>query len=297
MPTSESPSPAVCAWQGTATLGECPVWDPARAVLWWIDCAEPALHRFDPATGSDRALPLVERIQAIGLRRDGGLIAAMASGIARLDPDGGVVEMIAKPEAGRPDHRFNDGKCGPDGCFWIGSMHHGYAEPSGCLYRIEPDATATAVLDHLTVPNGVGWSPDGDVFYLGDSPTGVISAFDFDPAEGILATGARRLTEPGVAPGWPDGLAVDAEGFLWNARWDGGCIARFAPDGRLDRTVPMPVSRPTSCAFGGPALDRLYVTSARIGLDAPALADQPLAGSLFALDVGVAGAPVATFGG
>lgn len=296
MPATALDSPATCVWQSDATLGECPVWDPNRAVLWWVDCAAPALHRFDPVRNTDRIVALSERVHAIGLRRDGGLIAALSGGLARLDPESGAAEVIARPEAGRSDHHFNDGKCGPDGRFWIGSMHRSYGQRSGHLYRLDAGGDAVAVLDRLTVPNGLGWSPDGATFYLGDSPTGAIAAFDFDPAAGALDA-PRRLTKPGAIPGWPDGLAVDADGFLWNARWDGGCVARFAPDGRLDRVVDLPVTRPTSCAFGGPRLDRLFVTSARIGLDAAALADQPQAGSLFALDVGVAGAPVGSFAG
>lgn len=296
MPSVVSDIQVTCVRQEQAILGESPVWDPERRALWWIDCVAPALHRYDPARDTDVRLELGERIHAIGLGADGGLIAAMVGGLARLDPETGTVETVARPEASRRDHRFNDGKCGPDGRFWVGSMHRSYAGASGHLYHLDPDGRATPVLHGLTVPNGLGWSPDGTIFYLGDSPTGAITAYAFDGDTGGLSA-PKRLTGPGAAPGWPDGLAVDAQGFLWNARWDGGCVARFAPDGRLDRTVAMPVTRPTSCAFGGPALDRLYVTSARIGLDAAALAEQPLAGGLFALDPGVAGAPVGTFGG
>lgn len=296
MPTAVIDNPVACLAQERATLGECPVWDADRQALWWIDCAAPALHRFHPATGTADRIALSEPVHAIGLRASGGLIAAMASGLALLDPETGATEIVAQPEVARSDYRFNDGKCGPDGRFWIGSMHRNYTEPHGRLFRFEPLGFALPALERLTVPNGLGWSPDGETFYLGDSPTGSICAYAFDAEEGAL-TQARRLTEPGDAPGWPDGLAVDVEGYLWNARWDGGCVVRYAPDGRVDRTVPMPVSRPTNCAFGGAARERLFVTSARIGLDAATLAQQPQAGALFALDVGTVGAPVGSFAG
>lgn len=299
MLSPESAIPVACVTADRATLGESPIWDAGRNSLWWIDCTGPALHRHVPATGADTRIALSEPVHAIGLRGDGGLIAAMAGGLARLDPDTGAAEVFSRPEAARSDHRFNDGKCGPDGRFWVGSMHRSYGEPTGRLFRVDPGGAAAAA-ERLTVPNGLGWSPDATIFYLGDSPTGTITAFAFDAESGALS-GPRPLIGADEAPGWPDGLAVDSEGFLWNARWDGGCVVRIAPDGRLDRTVTLPVTRPTSCAFGGPGLDRLYVTSARLGLDGGTLDSQPLAGGLFALDIGIAGLPpglpVGTFAG
>ncbi|MYG52381.1 MAG: SMP-30/gluconolactonase/LRE family protein [Rhodospirillaceae bacterium] len=146
-----------------------------------------------------------------------------------------------------------------------------------------------------------GWSPDGSVFYIADSPAGAIFRYAFDPAGGAPGGGVLGpravAVEPGLAPGWPDGMAVDAEGCLWSARWDGGCVVRFTPGGAVDRIVDMPVSRPTSCAFAGPGLDILVVTSGTAGMDEAARAAEPLAGGLFAFNPGVSGAPVGTFSG
>ncbi len=284
-----------------ARLGESPVWDARCGCVRWIDCMGPRLYRTDPSTGATASVPVAEAIHSIGLCGDGGLVAAMASGFGRLDPETGVFSRLSHPEEARPDFHFNDGKCGPDGRFWAGSMQRNYAGSGGRLFRLGPGDAAAAVADGFTVPNGPGWSLDGTVFYIADSPAGAIFRYAFDaeggpPGGGVL--GPRRVAvEPGLAPGWPDGMAVDAEGCLWSARWDGGCVVRFTLDGAVDRVVAMPVSRPTSCAFAGPNLDILVVTSGTAGMDAAARAAEPLAGGLFALNPGVKGTPVGTFGG
>ena len=284
-----------------ARLGESPVWDAGRGCVWWIDCIGKRLHRHNLAAGTTACVQVGEAIHSIGLRNDGGLVAALASGFGLLDPETGAFSRLSRPEAGRPDYHFNDGKCGPDGRFWAGSMPRSYAGAGGRLFRLGPGAAAARMADGFTVPNGPGWSPDGSVFYIADSPAGAIFRYGFDPAGGAPdggALGPRRVAvEPGLAPGWPDGMAVDAEGCLWSARWDGGCVARFTPGGAVDRIVDLPVSRPTSCAFAGPDLDLLVVTSGTAGMDEAARAAEPLAGGLFALSPGVSGAPVGRFRG
>jgi sugar lactone lactonase YvrE len=268
-------------------LGECPVWNSASGALFFIDCRAPKLFAHDPAAATLKEWPLPALPGSFALDDAGGAILAMAQGFARLDLASGALAMLAEPEAARPDHRFNDGAADAAGCFWAGSMHRSYREPTGSIWRLDRAGAARAVLSGLRVPNGLAWSPDDTRFYFSDSPRAMFVA-EHDPGTG-------RVSPPWVfaaadaAPGWPDGVAIDRDGFLWNARWDGGGIARFAPDGRLDRFVPLPVSRPTSCAFGGAGLDRLFVTSARIGLDAAALAREPLAGALFIIDLGASG--------
>ena len=279
-----------------ARLGEAPVWDAGRGCVWWIDCIGRRLHRYDLATGAATSVDTGEAVHSIGLAGDGGLVAAMASGFGRLLPKTGAFSTLSRPEAARPDYHFNDGKCGPDGRFWAGSMPRNYTGAGGRLFRLGPGETAAAMADGFTVPNGPGWSPDGTVFYIADSPAGAIFRCALDAEGGVL--GPRQVAVgPGLAPGWPDGMAVDAEGCLWSARWDGGCVVRFTPQGKVDRIVDMPVSRPTSCAFAGPDLDILVVTSGTAGMDEAALAAEPLAGSLFAFNPGVRGAPVGTFAG
>lgn len=279
-----------------ARLGESPVWDPLRGCVWWIDCIGKRLHRTDLAAGATANVAVAEAVHSIGLRESSGLVAAMASGFGLLDPETGEHSLLSRPEAARPDYHFNDGKCGPDGRFWAGSMPRNYRGSGGRLFRLGPGDAAATMVDGFTVPNGPGWSPDGTVFCIADSPTGAIFRYPFDAEGGPL--GPRQVAvEPGAAPGWPDGMAVDAEGCLWSARWAAGCIVRFSPDGAVDRIVDMPVSRPTSCAFAGPDLDILVVTSGTAGMDEAALAAEPGAGGLFAFNPGVRGAPVGTFGG
>jgi sugar lactone lactonase YvrE len=179
--------------------------------------------------------------------------------------------------------RMNDGACDPQGRFWAGTMAHDESPGAGVLYRLELDGRCTTVLAGLTISNGIGWSPDGTAMYLSDSGTGTIERFDFDGATGDIV-GRRvivEISEPGVAP---DGLTVDAEGGIWVALWDGGAVRRYTSEGSLLATVPVPVDRPTSCAFGGPDLTTLFITTARHGLDETALARQPDAGRVFRVD-------------
>jgi sugar lactone lactonase YvrE len=284
-----SASAAQCITATRSTLGECPVWDERAGVLYYADIDAPALIRLDPATGAERRWDLPAKIGSFALDETGaGAVLALAGGFARLDLAKGALAPIADPPAGLDEHRFNDGAADPAGRFWSGTMHVSARRPSGVVYCLE-GGEARAVFGGFFVPNGFAWSPDGRRFYVNDSPRAMFVA-DFDAATG-RAEAPYVFADVSAAPGFPDGMAVDAEGFLWNARWDGKGLARFAPDGRLDRFVPMPVSRPTSCAFGGPELDRLYVTSARVGLDAAVLSAEPLAGAVFALDLGVKGLP------
>jgi len=283
-----------CVDEAGAILGESPVWDGRSGLLRWIDCKAPALHAFDPARGPSLPVALPRRTGSIGLAQR-GLVAAMDDGFHRLDPGTGAAEPIAAPEPTRPDNRFNDGRCDRQGRFWAGTMHRTSREPTGTLWRLDPDGTCTSFAEGIRVPNGIAVSPDGGTLYFADSPRGGIDRFDLDPTTGA-ATSRRPFAAADVAPGWPDGATVDEEGFYWSARWQGGCVARIAPDGTLDRIVQLPVERVTSCAFGGPDLRTLYVTSARVGLDERQLAAQPLSGGLFALDVGVAGLPEPIFG-
>jgi sugar lactone lactonase YvrE len=163
--------------------------------------------------------------------------------------------------------------------------------PSGSLYCFDAPNTARAVDGGFQVSNGIGWSPDDTTMYFADSGLGTVFAYDFNLYAGTVSN-RRSFVQFDASEGRPDGLAVDAEGFVWVALWDGWRVARFAPDGRLNRELDMPVPRPSSCCFGGPDLTTLYITSASIRLPAAVLAEAPLSGGLFAIDVGVAGQPV-----
>lgn len=287
---------AILAADTRDRLGEGPVWHGPEGALYWVDIGGSRLHRFDPASREVTTRILQEPLTCLSPLRSGeGFIGAFASGLARIDRDGRVTGWIARPEADRAGNRFNDGKSGPGGRFWAGSMNATGSGATGALYRVEPDGSWDRVLDGVGISNTFVWSLDGRTFYSADTAAGIIFAFDHDPDDGSIRH-RRVLAGPEIAPGYPDGSALDAEGCLWNARWDGGCLVRITPDGKVDRTIPLPVRRPTSCAFGGPDLRTLYVTSAIWDFDEAALRDQPWAGGLLALEPGVQGAPVDLYG-
>jgi sugar lactone lactonase YvrE len=235
-------------------------------------------------------------VSAVAPAAQGGYVLAAGCGFLLADRSGGIREL-AQPEAGRADVRMNDGACDPQGRFWAGTMAYDETPGAGVLYRLECNGACTAVLDGLTISNGVGWSPDGSVMYLIDSGTRRLEAFDFDGASGDIS-GRRtvvQITEPGAAP---DGLAVDEHGDIWVTMWDGGAVCRYSPKGELRDTVRLPVDRPTSCAFGGPDLATLFVTTARDGLDDAVLTRQPDAGRVFRVDgLGVRGLPCSLYEG
>jgi sugar lactone lactonase YvrE len=281
-------------------LSEGPRWDAGRGELLWVDVLAGRLHRARP--GADGQLQVLQTFQvgchlgAAAPAAGGGYVLAAGPGFLHID-DAGVVRELAQPEAGRPGVRMNDGACDPQGRFWAGTMAYDESPGAGCLYRLGLDGSCTQMLTGLTISNGIGWSPDGATMYLADSGTGDISAFDFDPAAGELSH-QRTVVHIATANAVPDGLTVDHHGDLWVALWNGGALARYRPDGLLLATVPLPVDRPTSCAFGGAGAGTLFVTTAREGLGEAALARQPDAGRLLRLDPpGVTGPPCALYRG
>ncbi|MCT8971386.1 SMP-30/gluconolactonase/LRE family protein [Microbaculum marinisediminis] len=273
-----------------AQLGEGPVWCGRRNRLFWTDILGQSFSQFDPTTGQNTTITLDDPLCAFALMADGRFLCAFAHCIAIMDATGGREPALYRLTGEDPANRFNDGKCDARGRFWIGTMNTQGKRGLGALYRFDPDGTLHRMWDGLSTSNGLGWSPDGHVFYLTDSPTGQIHAFDFDPDQGRISR-QRCFARIPADIGRPDGLCVDTRGYVWSAIWDGARVLRFAPDGTIDREIHLPVPRPTSVAFGGPGLTRLYVTSCRGGLDAATLERHPLSGSLFALDPGVQGRP------
>lgn len=243
-------------------VAEGPVWDPAAEVLWWVDITGSSLHRWRRATASNETLALQTLPGAVAPAAAGGLVAAVAEGFVALDPDTGATSMIVEL-AGPVPMRMNDGKVDPAGRFWAGLMG-GAAEPEvGVLYRLE-GGRAEPVLDGLTIPNGIGWSPDASTMYYVDSPTRRLDAFDFDLSTGSIDN--RRAIARFDEPVLPDGLTVDSDGGVWVALWDGAAVHRYTPDGELDVVVSVPGPQASSCTFGGPDLDELYITEATTGL-------------------------------
>jgi len=278
------------------TLGECPVWDEKAGILWWVDIELARLRSFRPADGTRRDWTLPERIGALALRRGGGLVLALASGFALFDPGRETLKRLPPPPGMLPGHRFNDGACDAAGRFWAGTMQEETEARDAGLYCLEPSGVARRVLDGFGIVNGIAWSPDGGTFHIADSALGEVRAHDFEVASGRLGP-ARRFDKGSALPGVPDGAVMDAEGGLWSARHGGGCVVRHRPDGEVDRIVPLPVEQPTCCAFGGPDLATLFVTSARQGMDEAQLRTQPWAGDVLAFEPGVRGLPAARFAG
>ncbi len=276
-----------------AALGECPVWDGERGLLHWIDATRGELHRLRPADGAVDTVRLGARVGSIAPRAGGGLLAAVDEELLLLDAEGGVEERTTGPWRGS-GAVVNDGACDGVGRFWVGSVHA--EEDTGVLYAVEPGGAARAVLSGLGESNGVGFAPDDAVLYHADSRAGMVCGHSFAALPGELGE-SLPLLSLGAGEGMPDGLAVDAEGGIWVAIWGAGEVRRYSPEGALLAVVELPVAHVTSCCFGGPGLDQLFITTARGELGSAELAAQPLAGALFRADPGVPGLPVGSFGG
>lgn len=286
-----------CAVNARDDLGESCLWCPRTRRIWWLDILKPALQSYDPATREHRIYPLPGKTCGnVALRAAGGFVLALDGGLHGYDPETGRLEFLVQAEPGRPGNRYNDGRCDRRGRLWIGTMDRDVRSPSGSLYRIGADRTALRLLDGITVSNSIAFSPDDRTMYFADTPRHIIWSFDYDIDTGT-ATGRRAFADLTARGGLPDGSSVDANGFLWNAEFAGGRLTRYAPDGRVDRTIELPVSCPTCCCFGGERLDTLYVTGSTHRLTAEQKAGEPYAGGLLSLDPGVRGLPEAAFGG
>jgi L-arabinonolactonase len=286
---------ATCVAQTQDVLGEVPRWHPVEHALYWIDAFKPAIHRLDPVSRNLESWTPPEKLGSFAPRVGGGLLIAGRGGLAHYDPASGRLRRIVDPEHCGAVNILNDGRCDRRGRFWVGSMSKTMERASGRLYRLER-GHLDAVDDDIWVANGVCWSPDDTRMYLADSHVKTIFVYEFDLSAGTIGP-RRAFASMGDRPGVPDGSSVDAEGFIWNAVFDGGCVVRYAPDGRISRTVQLPVSRPTACTFGGADLATLYITTARFRIAPDKLAAEPFAGSLLALDVGVKGLPEPLYSG
>lgn len=268
-----------------ARLGEGPNWHAAGGVLLWVDILAGEVHAYDPATGADTVRHTAQHVGAARPRAGGGLVANLRDGVGLYGADGAFRWLAERPV---PGCRGNDAAVGPDGALWAGTMRYDEAPGGGRLLRVRPDGETTTVLDDVTISNGIAWSPDERLMYYVDTPTRRIDVFDFDPGKG-----ATRRRAFAAVPGEPDGLTVDADGRLWVALWGGGRVLCYTPSGRLDRTVEAPAAQTTACAFGGPDLRDLYITTAAEG----APEDDLHAGSLFVVPDLAQGLPAPAFPG
>ncbi|MDQ3464319.1 MAG: SMP-30/gluconolactonase/LRE family protein [Actinomycetota bacterium] len=261
-----------------AQVGEGPVWDASAGHLLWLDIPCGEIHRFHPTDGTHQVTQVGQPVGAIALRERGGLVLAVRDGFAELAD--GELNMIADVESDRPENRMNDGKVDPAGRFWAGTMALDSTPGAGTLYRLDLDRSVHPVLTGLTISNGIDWSPDATTMYFIDSTPGTVTAYDYDRHTGAISE-PRTVLEVPPDDGMPDGMTVDSEGCLWVAIWGGSAVRRYAPDGTLLANVELPATQVTSCAFGGPALRDLYITTASEGLSAAARAGQPHAGAIF----------------
>lgn len=278
-------------------LAEGPVWCTREHTLYWVDIRKPAVHRYDPAKRDVTTWAMPSLVGSLAIRDKGGVLLALQGRLAVLDPGSSKVEPLVSVEPDLPDNRCNDGKCDRLGRFWIGTMNNlKRGNASGALYRFDVKHRLSRMIDGVEIPNSLAWSPDARTMYFADTFRRQIYAYDFDVESGEL--GSRRIfAEFAEGGGSPDGSTVDADGFLWTAIYRGAALHRYAPDGRLDRAVPLPMSQPTSCAFGGDALDVLYVTSASQNMAPETLAREPYAGAIIAIDVRARGIAEPRFAG
>lgn len=275
-----------CVADVGAVLGEGPVWDARDEALYWVDIKGHKIFRLDRA-GEVRHWDTPFRIASLAPRRQGGFIAGTDRGFAEVDLDALHFEPFEHPEADRATNRFNDGKLDREGRFWAGTMDDTEQAASGALYRLDANRSWHRADDDYRVTNGPAFSRSGRLMYHNDSARQLTYVFDLDMAG--TPSNRRIFARYGGGEGYPDGMTVDAEDCLWIAFWDGWCVRRFSPGGECIATVDLPVQMPTSCAFGGPSLSELYVTSASIGLSQSERARQPCAGGLFMLDTGCVG--------
>lgn len=288
-----------CVVQSADILGEVPRWCERTQTLWWVDVRRPALQSWQPGTGRHTAQRLHPDLNAgsMALREQGGFLLATGTGLYTFDPASGqAAQRIAHPEEGQAGLRLNDGRCDRRGRFWVGSMHDTRREPLGRLYRLDPDGSCNAMLEGIVLPNSICWSPDDRTMYFADTHRQLVWAFDYDLAKGEISN--RRIFKDWTHQiGRPDGATVDAQGFIWTCMVASGQLIRQAPDGRVDRVIQLPVTNPTCPAFGGEGLDTLFITSHSQRFTGQQQAAEPLAGALFALEVGVHGLPEPRFAG
>lgn len=276
-------------------LGEGPAYDERRDALWYCDIVGKALHRAELATGRHRQWSFASEVASCGVAESGRVVVALRDAVGLFDPETGDFSELASIERDRPHTRLNDGKVGPDGAFWVGSMdERPTKEPIGTLYRVDASGNVEPKLDGLYVSNGLAFTTDGRTMFHADTRGPWIDRWDFDARSGQISN-RTRIAHPDDATGRPDGGATDAEGCYWSAGISAACLNRFTADGERVASFPLPVAAPTMPCFGGRDLGTLFVTSLRHGRPPELLARYPLTGITIMARSPVAGAPVARF--
>lgn len=284
-----------CVWPAGASLGESPLWIAGEAALYWVDIERGTLLRYRPSRGRGQTCAMPFPITSLAPMADGRLLCTSHRDIHALDPRSGRLSRIRGLNAGAEGIRINDGCGHPDGAFWFGTMDLGERACVGDFYRLSADGTCECIAAAWAITNGPAFTHDGRRGFFVDTVGRRILHAPME--DGRLVAPLRPFVELTASDGYPDGLAVDAEGGVWCAHWGAGRVTRFDAGGRVSEIVRLPVSNVTKCAFGGERLDRLFITTARKGLDAATLAAQPLAGGLFEAEVGHQGSPAAPYRG
>ena len=276
----------------TAIVGESPTWSAREQALYWIDGQQRRVMRLRAETGDVEMRELPFRPSCLVLQPERGVLIGYKKGLGRFDFDTGEAQALPVPGVDLETVSFNDGTCDPAGRLWIGTRHRDASQPDGALYRVGTDLAITRIRGGLVVSNGIAFSPDGRTMYHIDSRLGRIDAYDFDVDTGTVS-GLRVLRDYQGLGRRPDGCTVDAQGFLWVAEIDGARVARYAPDGTLDRTIALPVSKPSSVGFGGADLRTMFITTISYGVTGR----EAWAGKLLSVRVEVPGVPERAFGG
>lgn len=276
-------------------LGETPLWCDQTQKLWWVDIEKPKLQSFDPETGKHDFLAMPGTfLGSQALTKSGDRLVAIDSDLYYLNLKTGVKIPFVQVESGM-DNRLNDGRVDSKGRLWIGTMDNQYTRPNGGLYRVDPDGMVTKMLEGINVSNGIAFSPNNDKFYFTDTRRFKTWVFDFDVDDGVLSN-QRLFADYSETGDRPDGACVDVDGCLWNAIFAGSRIVRYRPDGRIDRTINLPVSNPTCLCFGGRDLKTMYISTASKFLSDDQLKSEPLAGALLTINGLGEGLPEHRFG-
>jgi L-arabinonolactonase len=268
--------------------GEGIFWNPSDGRIWWTDIQGRALWSFDPVTTQSASIPMEDRVCCFAPRAAGGLIVAYSDRVVLFDPETKKETLVTLFEPENPETRLNDGRTDRQGRLVVGGMNEVSGKPDSSVISIDGNLKVQTLIDQISCANSICFSPAGNTMFFADTPDREILVFDYEKDRGTL-TNKRLHASFKQEPGLPDGSCVDAEGGVWNAEWEGHRVVRVAPNGTIDHVIDVPVWKPTCCAFGGPNLDTLFITTSRLMSDEAALKKEPSAGGLFAVKPGIRG--------
>ncbi len=276
--------------------GEGVLWNPVDGRIWWTDIEGRRLWWYEPGKNRSGSITMADRLCCFAPRRSGGFICAFAKRIALMKGDGHIIETIAEFEPENPNLRLNDGRTDRQGRLVVGGMNEKNGAADGSVLCVDTSGRVKTILEGVSCSNSICFSPEGKTMFFADTPQRMIRSYAYDCATGKLQNMHIYANLSGE-PGLPDGSCVDAEGYVWNAQWEGRRVVRIDPDGEIDCVIDVPALKPSCCAFGGPELDTLYITTSRLGHTASQLNAEPLAGSLYSVKPGVRGMEDCLFAG